>query len=639
VAERRDQITESATAALVPDRTGWIRRADVSLRTHYPNLVTRIFEIAPHQFRIVFDRSLQDAAEVDFEEFRPVTLQAAVSNDIPASFVREVPTIPDNQLARNFEGFPFNTNQLFNLVAARFPDYPISVIRDGGTPMTITVELGSTLEPAQEREVLDFCNGIGAPAPFRLEVTGRSTSSAENATLRPPIGMDDALFVRAFRARPSAPSFVRADEAFWFSNLDRIYAGGLSVEQIPGVEEGNSRCFVDATIGEHVNLRQLLTLYDTIYMSPPLREGHDAFLAKQGLAEKEILALIERGRLRIISTQAEERLKIPFLSEAAERAPSAIIGRRTTAAMLIADIVQTAEEYRLRDSTQYPAVGELSKLLSEKSGIPAKEILEFILWPVQARRAAIWPLLERGSKGIPPIGMGPFFATFIEKIGKKDLELESLMVSERVHIGHALGATVFSPREEPEGLQVLGNAMGDALNFFRAFNIRIAAAWVGNVERKEARKLLLPPLPLFEFDPQIPIEEILAATDRPVMRNRGRALFSRLADMTEEQRADEIRNLNAALRRHGRPAGVISLDNLDTGISLASLAYGFIYPPVAGLRTLGRQLIDVGRKHPAIDKLFEAIQADLFPNGVSKRELDFLSSISRVASLKTVKVS
>ncbi|MGQ7355388.1 hypothetical protein ACTGXY_11405, partial [Streptococcus suis] len=72
---------------------------------------------------------------------------------------------------------------------------------------------------------------------------------------------------------------------------------------------------------------------------------------------------------------------------------------------------------------------------------------------------------------------------------------------------------------------------------------------------------------------EIPIEEILAATDRPVMRNRGRALFSRLADMTEEQRADEIRNLNAALRRHGRPAGVISLDNLDTGISLASVAY------------------------------------------------------------------
>ena len=117
------------------------------------------------------------------------------------------------------------------------------------------------------------------------------------------------------------------------------------------------------------------------------------------------------------------------------------------------------------------------------------------------------------------------------------------MVSEKVHIGHALNATVFPAREEPEGLQRLANAMGDALNFFRSFNIRIAAAWVGNVERKEAGRQLLPPLPLFEFDPAIPIEEILAAADRPVMRNRGRALFTRLVDMTDEQRFAEIEKL------------------------------------------------------------------------------------------------
>ena len=225
---------------------------------------------------------------------------------------------------------------------------------------------------------------------------------------------------------------MRADEAYWFSNLDGIFAGNITVEQIPGIEEGQAPCFLDATIGEHINLRQLLAFYDTIFLSPPLREGHDAFLAKQGLKEEDILTLIERGRLKIVSTQAEERLKIPFLAEAAERSPLAIIGRRTTAAVLIADLVQTANEYRLRDSSHYQALGELSKILSEKSGLPADEILEFILWPVRARRAAVWPLLERGSKGIPPIGRGPFFATFIEKIGKKDLEFESLMVSERV---------------------------------------------------------------------------------------------------------------------------------------------------------------------------------------------------------------
>jgi hypothetical protein len=623
----------------MPDRAGWIRRADVTLRIHYPNLITRIFEVAPHQFRIVFDRSLHDAAGMNFEEFRPITLQATVSNEIPATFIREIPTLPDRDLARNFEGFPFNQIQLFHLIAGRFPDFPIVAVRDGGEPMAITVELSHALQPDEDRQILDFCNGVGAPAPFQLKVTGPTAEPASPAIpiARVPGRNDDALFIAASRTRPAAPSFVRADEAFWFSNLDRIYAGGLSVEQIPGIQEGDSRCFVDATIGEHVNLRQLLTLYDTIYMSPPLREGHDAFLAKQGFTETDLLALIERGRVKIISTQAEERLKIPFLAEASERSPTAILGRRTTAAMLISDIVRTADEYRLSDSSQYAAVGELSRVLSEKSGLPADKILEFMLWPVQARRAALWPLLDRGSKGIPPIGMGPFFATFIEKIGKRDLEFESLVISERVHLGHALGATVFPPREEPAGLDMLGNSMGDALNFFRSFNIRIASAWVGNVERKEASKLILPPLPLFEFDAAIPIEEILAATDRPVMRNRGRALFSRLADMSEEERTDEIRNLNAELRRYGHPNGLMSLDNVDTGISIASMAFGFVY--LSGLRGLGAQLLDLGRKRPAVDHLIEAIQADLFPNDGRKRELDFLSRISRVAALRSTKVS
>jgi hypothetical protein len=54
---------------------------------------------------------------------------------------------------------------------------------------------------------------------------------------------------------------------------------------------------------------------------------------------------------------------------------------------------------------------------------------------------------------------------------------------------------------------VLGNAMGDALNFLPILQHSNCWPCVGNVERKEARKLLLSPLPLFEFDPQIPIKE------------------------------------------------------------------------------------------------------------------------------------
>ena len=230
--------------------------------------------------------------------------------------------------------------------------------------------------------------------------------------------------------------------------------------------------------------------------APPLFEGHQAFLEQQVLIETDLLDLIASGRLKILLTQAEERLNLSFLSAAAERSPTAIIGRRTAAAMLIAYVIHTAERYRLNDHKHYSEIGQLSRAIAEKSDLPINKVLQFMLWPVEARRRAVGALLDRGTKGVMPIGMGPYFALLIKRISGKDLDLEALMVREKVHIAHAIGATCFPMKEEPPGLHVLANMMGDALNFFRSFNTEVAASWVGNVERKQQGKILLPPLPV-----------------------------------------------------------------------------------------------------------------------------------------------
>ncbi len=61
-----------AEPQFVIDRAGWARRADVRLRALYPNLITRIFEVRPAEFVLVFDSALQDAAAIDVDEIRPV---------------------------------------------------------------------------------------------------------------------------------------------------------------------------------------------------------------------------------------------------------------------------------------------------------------------------------------------------------------------------------------------------------------------------------------------------------------------------------------------------------------------------------------------------------------------------------------
>jgi sulfur relay (sulfurtransferase) DsrF/TusC family protein len=362
----------------IRDCHGWIRRIDVSLRTRYPNLVTRIFETAPSQYVIVFDKAVRDAASIKKEfhdEIRFITANADISNEIPASYLREIPPLRDDELSHGFAGLPFPLPALFNLISARFPDLPVVSVRDGGTPMKVTVELAEEIDEASKRTLLEFCNGLEAPVPWNLVVSGRAVDAPTLPIPGAKAPPTDALQIRATRLRPQIPKFARQDEVFWFENIDKIYAGTLPVEKFPGIVQEQSQCFLDVTVGDHINLRQALMLYDTVYCSLPLAENHDAFLQKQAITEDDLLFLIEKGRLKIVSTQAEERLKIPFLEAASERHPKAIIGRRTAAALLVADIVQTADEYRLARPDLYPAIGELAKVLSVACKVPADELL------------------------------------------------------------------------------------------------------------------------------------------------------------------------------------------------------------------------------------------------------------------------
>ena len=576
---------------------GWARRADVLLRAKYPNLLTRIFEVASDRFVIYFDKSLQSADDIKIDEIRPVTLSLEITNIIPTNVLRELSTISDDKVSTDLEGFPFNRSSIFHIICGKFPALPLVNISDAEQNGRIYLEITEPVADELVDEVLEYCRNLRVPATIKIRVLDENKEPNKGLLS----ANEDTIAVRAWRVRPHVPEYVKHDEEFWFSNIGKIFSNEYSMTDFPCLNENESRCFIDATRGEHINIRQLLSFYDTIFISMPLHEEHDKFFRQQKISETDLLNLLEWGRVKIISTQPEERLRLPFLMQAAERTPTALMGRRTAAALIALDLVQTGNEYSLNKPENFREIGELSKRLSEKSGLPPRHLLNFLLWLLQARREAVWSLLDRGTMGIVPIGLGPLFGEAIEKTWKKDLHLEALVVSQDVHLAHALNATSFLRSGEPEGMRRLGNLMGDTLNFFRSFNGRIAPAWIGNIERKEAGKLILPPLPLFEFDTAIPLDEIISATNRQVVRNRGRALFSRVAEMTDEDRFKEINNLNKDLRRMGQNSGIISLDSIDTGISVLSTIYGFVYTPVPGLATLARKLLELIRNNPALE--------------------------------------
>ena len=107
----------------------------------------------------------------------------------------------------------------------------------------------------------------------------------------------------------------------------------------------------------------------------PLQKAHESFLEQQGLNDADLLHAVEYGRLRFVTTQPEERLRIPFLEEVHERKSTAILGRRTTAALLAADVSWTAEMSFLSDASVVSAMVELGNLVSEVEGVARPTVL------------------------------------------------------------------------------------------------------------------------------------------------------------------------------------------------------------------------------------------------------------------------
>jgi hypothetical protein len=537
-------------------------------------------------------------------------------------------------------------HEAFNTVVwARFPDLPFRGIQEDFETRQFHVMVSEPVSDATAAAVVAFTDGLGLPfsSDVRVEdpqmapLPAPDGSLASNPARRLPV---DPMRIRAPRARPTAPVFVRSDDAFWFENLGAAAAGRLPLERFPGVTPDAFRCFLDLSLGEHINLRQALLLYDEVYCSLPLADGHAAFLKAQGLTEADLLGAVAAGRLKFVSTQPEERLNLPFLEAVAERCPDAILGRRAAALLLISDIAETAERYRLDDPRYFPLLRDVAEAIGPQVGLTPVACLRALLWPLAARRRSLSGLMEEGTKRGPALLLGEALAEAVQTVGNVDVFIPALMLSERVHLGHALKATVFPAISDPAGYAPLMTALGQELNFYRSFNTAIAAAWAANEHRRAQGVQILPPIPFLTFERKVPLCEVLEDGALGSTRAQGRALMGRLAELPAEAREGEIDALADRFRRRWRwrDNRVLSLDHLDTGLSLASTVGHGVFPPVMGLVHAGAALRQNLQRLPVFDRFVQAFQEDFAAMRGGNQDLDFLSKIQRVAQLKRDRV-
>ena len=194
---------------------------------------------------------------------------------------------------------------------------------------------------------------------------------------------------------------------------------------------------------------------------------------------------------------------------------------------------------------------------------------------------------------------------------------------------------MFGPVSEYPARRYMKAFLGHLLNLHRCFNGELGPAWVENERRRKSGMSILPSLPVFDFDPDIPIRELLWDTDLASTRAGGRSLYSRLARLPTDQRAAEIESLNAALRERGRrqTGTAVSLDAFDTLESLAAEGVG-----IGGVLRIAMTGIErLSRRSPRADAALAHLSGAMDRSG-GRAELHFLSRVQRVASFKKERI-
>ena len=614
---------------------GQARRIDAHLRARFPHLATEIYEVRTNQFVIVMPAEVLVADKIAREfdnSIRFVGVSVQLSNDVPSSFLTQVPTLTEHESIGTMVGLPLNAMRIQNLLLSRFPEVEVVEINERHTPdAAVSVLVGSAPCRETRRKIEEFVATLGIPVPVEIQIADSPEASVG-------VGKDEnPMFIMASRLRPRAPSYVVEDERFWFDNIGSIASNRLERNQFPGVEDGVYRCYLDFTLGEfdHLNLRHALLLYDEVWCSLPLLERQESFLASQRLSKDGLLEVVESGRLKFLTTQPEERLDIGLLESIHERDVRAILGRRTTAALLVADIVRSFEQSFLRDPDLVPLINTASEFLAERLQLNRTALLQIMFWPLASLRGGLSTVLDMGSKGGPYLTIADAIGRLANEGGNIDLEIEAVCAGEPVHLGHALDATVFGPVDEYPARRHMKALLGHLLNFHRSFNAELGPAWVENERRRRAGTSIVPSLPLFDFDPDIPIRELLWDTELASTRAGGRSLYCRLAGLPADERVAEIEKLGAALRRRGRrqTGTSISIDSLDTLATVAGEWMG-----VAGIFRLAMKGMERLRKRSSrIDTAMARVSNAMDRDG-TRQELHFLSRVQRVASFKKERI-
>lgn len=618
-----------------------VKRADQRLRGKYPYLETEIYQLSINKYEIfltnIFEISFISFHDIssDFDySIKSVTDPVNLSDKKPEKFLRRVLPIDDKSISRNMEGITFTHDRMMNFLKSKFNDFDIKNMWVNFDKQSFIILLkydDDNIKNALQAELDKLKFGFS----FSVE-----KAKEENEAIKKLSTAEDHIFqIPAFNLQPIKLEFIKRDENLWFENIDKAYAGELTKNDIFFWEEEKTSCFVDLSVAPNIDLRNHLLMYDTIYLSTPIK-GNENLLFNKNLTKEDFFYLISKNRIKIINTQPEERLDVEILKEAYDINPANVVSRRALALLSIIDLFEINQNFIFQNSEIKNEIQHFSRALSNNTMIDEREILEFFYWPVMALRQSFDAFRESGTWGYSHIGVNQLIQKQVSRATGKDLQLEFLAYSNNIHIANALNATYFpwiayKPLGRIESHSfAFDSIMGHVLNFYK-YSTKDK---IKGFQKLEDKKLINPnfvsPIDIFKIDNYTSIEEFERQTSSKVVRNRLNVLFNRLSNMSIDERSLEIEKYNNEICEFNKKNRLKM--HLKNGLyDLASLMltgpFQILYSTLCS-NTIS-QNITKDPKYKDLKAIVDNLNLYIDEQNGEISDIDILSQVDRVAKL------
>ncbi|WP_306013273.1 MULTISPECIES: hypothetical protein [unclassified Allomuricauda] len=622
---------------------GPVKRVDLNLRTLFPELATTIYKIELNKYLIYvtnFSGDFKVLTERFENEIRPLLTPVKLVNTKPEHFQEIIPGLSDLEISKGFQGMLMNKVEWIFLLAAKFPKINFYKISDDDGVVGIHIANYKIKSGKETKyvyadifsiaELEAFLSSHQSPITFNIIID----EFEEKPELTQGFDERGGTFTYV-REKNQKPLFVQRDESLWFDNIDAIFESKYTKEHLYFYDKEEYSCYADFSAFPNIDLRYFLMLYQTMYLSPPLDTKISEWLKGFDVTVRELLTLIERGRVKLILINDTSRYDLGFLNEVYELRPNAIISKRGVSCLQQCDIVEMSNRYIFNEMKLVQELKLISEFLAKELKKDTKMLYNALVWPIKARRKSFEVLHRGGVLSASLYGVDQIIDNPPSSDISEDTSFLLKMFSYATHLSHSLNATYFPVRGE-EGYtdESYAEVMGKLLNFYRNATISNLKDFTDCESFLANGNTFVLPIELIKINPYPSILEFEEVLSKEIVFPNSERLIKTLSHLSLDEQKKKIAFYNREVTRYlGKTQKTERL--LDLGVqTLFEIIGSPMGLPIGSIFNFSQWATNkYMKKISPAQRIQEKIDLAL-NQSTDRKNIHFLSKINRVAMLR-----